>query len=131
MSINHIISEICNSWIWEVILIGDNIILLDYEQQFMGSLHVVDSRSRTWASSCCYLLRVLECSWFFLIECWINFKIGLWGSQYSYGPQWSLLWALYHDDMVYEGWIYSRFILMHKSILIITQGCTWDNEQGL
>ena len=31
MSIDHIISEIYNSNIWKVILIGDNIILLDYE----------------------------------------------------------------------------------------------------
>ena len=31
MSIDHIISEIYNSKIWKVILIGDNIILLDYE----------------------------------------------------------------------------------------------------
>ena len=30
MSIDHIISEICNSKIGEVILIGDNTILLNY-----------------------------------------------------------------------------------------------------
>ena len=47
MSINHIISRICNSRIGEIILIGDNTTLLDYEHQFMGSLHVVDSKSRT------------------------------------------------------------------------------------
>ena len=41
-------SGICNSRIGEVILIGDNITLLDYEHQFMGSLYVVDSRSQTW-----------------------------------------------------------------------------------
>ena len=43
MSIDYIISEICNSRIREVILIGDNTTLLDYEYQFMGSLHIVNS----------------------------------------------------------------------------------------
>ena len=37
-----------NSRIWEVILIGDRTTLLDYGHRFMGSLHAVDSRSRTW-----------------------------------------------------------------------------------
>ena len=46
MSIDHIITEICNSRIGEVILIGDCTILLDYKHQLIGSLHVVDSRSR-------------------------------------------------------------------------------------
>ena len=39
-----------NKWvynlkIWVVILVGDNSTLLDYGHQFIGSLHVVDSRS--------------------------------------------------------------------------------------
>ena len=38
---------------------------------------------------------------------------------------------MYHDDMVYEGWIDSRFIFVHKDILIISQGCIKDNEQGI
>ena len=62
MSINHIISRICNSRIGEIILIGDNTTLLDYEHQFMGSLHVVDSKSRTQNLSHGYLHRVLKCS---------------------------------------------------------------------
>ena len=33
--------------------------------------------------------------------------------------------------MFYEDWIDSRFILLHKGILIIMQGFTRDNEQGL
>ena len=37
-------SGIYNSGIEEIILIGDNITLLDYEHQFMRSLHVIDSR---------------------------------------------------------------------------------------
>ena len=44
MSIGLIISEICDLKIKEVILIGNNTTLLDYEHQFMGSLHVVNSR---------------------------------------------------------------------------------------
>ena len=44
MLIDHILSKICNSMIGDVILIGSSI-LSDYGQQFMGSLHVIDSRS--------------------------------------------------------------------------------------
>ena len=33
--------------------------------------------------------------------------------------------------MVYEGWISSMFILVHKAILVISQGCIGDNEQGI
>ena len=44
MSVDHKISKICNSRILEVILIGDSTTLLDYEHQFMESLHAVDSR---------------------------------------------------------------------------------------
>ena len=62
MSINHIISEIYNSLIGEVILISDNTTLLDYKHQFMWSLHIVDSKSRTPSSSHCYLHMILECS---------------------------------------------------------------------
>ena len=62
MLVDHIISRICNSRIRDVILIGDNTTLLDYEHQFMGSLHEVDSRPQTQALSCCYLHRVLEYS---------------------------------------------------------------------
>ena len=47
MLVDHIISEIYNSRIVKTILIDDNIILLDYEHQFMGSLYALDSRSRT------------------------------------------------------------------------------------
>ena len=47
MSDDHIISGIYNSRIGKVILIDDSTTLLDYEHQFMGSLHVMDSRSRT------------------------------------------------------------------------------------
>ena len=43
------IGEIYNSMIWEVILIGDSTTLLDYRHHFMGSLHVVNSRSQTRA----------------------------------------------------------------------------------
>ena len=42
-----IMSGICNSRIWKVILIGDNTTLLYYKHQFRGSLHAMDSRSWT------------------------------------------------------------------------------------
>ena len=35
---------------------------------------------------------------------------------------------IYHDDTIYEGWIGFRFTLMHKGVLVITQGCTKDSE---
>ena len=44
------------------------------------------------------------------------------------GPYFELI---YHDSTVYEGQIGSRFFLMHKSVLVITQSCIGDNEQGL
>ena len=69
MSIDHIISEICNPMIEEVIVIGDSTIFLDYKHQFIGSLHAEDSRLWIQASSCCYLHRVLECNKFSLVEC--------------------------------------------------------------
>ena len=38
---------------------------------------------------------------------------------------------IYHDNTIYKGWIGSKFILVHKGILVSTQGCIGDNEQGL
>ena len=49
----------------------------------------------------------------------------MWGCS---GPHYDLI---YHDDTIYEGWIDSRFILEHKGVLVIMQGCTNDNEQVL
>ena len=50
MSVDHIISWIFNSRIRKIILIGDNTTLLDYEHEFMGSLHAMDSKSLIRAS---------------------------------------------------------------------------------
>ena len=44
------------------------------------------------------------------------------------GPHSNLI---YYDDMVYKNSISSRFILVHKGVLIITQSCIENNEQGL
>ena len=44
------------------------------------------------------------------------------------GPYFELI---YHDDTIYKGWIHSKLILMHKSVLVTTQGCTRDSEQVL
>ena len=62
MLVDHIISRICDSRVEEVILISDSTTLLDYRHQFIGSLHVVGSRSHTRSLSHCYLHRVLKCS---------------------------------------------------------------------
>ena len=47
MSIDHIMSEICNLRIGEIILIDDSNTLLNYGYQFIKNLYAVDSRSRT------------------------------------------------------------------------------------
>ena len=62
MSIDHIISEIYNLRIKDVILIGDDTILLYYRYRFMGSPHIVDSRLQSRVLLLCYLYKVLECS---------------------------------------------------------------------
>ena len=46
------------------------------------------------------------------------------------GPSGPYFELIYHDDMVYDGWISSRFIFLDKSVLVITQGCIWENEQS-
>ena len=43
------------------------------------------------------------------------------------GPHFDLK---YHHDIIYESQIDSRFILVHKGVLVISQHYTWDNEQG-
>ena len=47
------------------------------------------------------------------------------------GPSGPRSKLIYHDDTVYEGWIGSRFTLVHKGVLVIMQGCIGNNEQGL
>ena len=44
------------------------------------------------------------------------------------GPCYELI---YHDDIVYKGWIGSKFTLVHKGVLVIMQGYIRDSEQGL
>ena len=44
------------------------------------------------------------------------------------GPNGPCSKLIYHDDMVYEGWIDSKFILVHKAVLATMQGYTTDNE---
>ena len=47
------------------------------------------------------------------------------------GPSGSRSEVIYHDDMFYEACISSKFILVHKRVLVITQGFIEDNEQVL
>ena len=42
-----------------------------------------------------------------------------------------LVLSLLSCDTFYDGWIDSRLILVHNSILVIMQGCIRDNGQGL
>ena len=46
----------------------------------------------------------------------------------SSGPRSELI---YHDGMIYDGWIDSWFIIMYKCVLVIMQGCVRDSEQVL
>ena len=52
-------------------------------------------------------------------------------NKYSYGLSGPCFELIYYDGMTYEDWIDSRFILVHKGVLVILQGYTRDNEQGL
>ena len=57
--------------------------LLYYKHQFIRRLNKIGSKFEPkYLVSWCYLHRVLEYIWFFVVRCWINFKIGFWGSQY-------------------------------------------------
>ena len=47
------------------------------------------------------------------------------------GPNGAHSELIYHDGTVYEGWIGSRFIIVHKVILVISQGYIGDNEQSI
>ena len=76
----------------------------------MWSLYEVDNMPGTQASFCCYLHMVLECSWFSIMRCWINFKIGFWRANTLIGPNGPHYELIYHDDMVCKGWIKSRAI---------------------
>ena len=53
------------------------------------------------------------------------------GASTPMDPSGTLFELIYHDDMIYESLIDFRFILVHKGVLIIMQGCIGDNEQGL
>ena len=39
--------------------------------------------------------------------------------------------SIYLDGTIYKDWINSKFTLVHKSILVITQSCTRNSEQGI
>ena len=103
---------------------------INYKHQFM-SLHVVDSRSQTQALSCCYLNTILECNWFSIVDVESTSKLDYGRFNSLMGPSSPYFKLIYHDDMVYESWIGPRFILVHKDVLVITQGCIRDSEQGL
>ena len=46
------------------------------------------------------------------------------------GPNGPYSTLIYHDGTIYEYWIDSRFIFVHKRVLVITQGFTGDSEHG-
>ena len=47
------------------------------------------------------------------------------------GPSGPLFELIYLVGMDYEGRIGSKFTFVHKSILVIMEGCTRVSEQGL
>ena len=58
-------------------------------------------------------------------------KLDYKGVSNPMGPIGPLFKFIYHNDMVYEGWIGSMFTLMHKVVLVIMQGCTRGQKQIL
>ena len=46
------------------------------------------------------------------------------------GPNRPCFELIYHDDISYEGYIGSMFTLVHKGVLLTTQGYIRDNKQG-
>ena len=49
-------------------------------------------------------------------------------NQLHMGPNGPCSKLIYYDDIVYEGYITSRFTFVYKGVLIITQGCIGNNE---
>ena len=54
-------------------------------------------------------------------------KLDCKGANDLMGPSCPYSELKYHDDTIYEGYISSWFTLVHKGILVITQGCTKDS----
>ena len=53
------------------------------------------------------------------------------GASTPMGPNGPYFELIYHNSTIYEGQIGSRFILMHKSVFVITNSCIGHNKQGL
>ena len=47
------------------------------------------------------------------------------------GPRGPYYKLIHHDGTVYDSWISSKFILMHKGILVNMQGCIANNDNWL
>ena len=94
--------------------------LLDYRDQFMGRLYIVDCRSRTQGTG---MQLTLYKGMLSQLQNWVLKNLVL-----SYGSQWFPLKLMYLDDIVYKGWIGSQFTCVHKVILVITQGCIGVSE---
>ena len=47
------------------------------------------------------------------------------------GPSSSCFELIYFVGMSFEGWIGCKFTFMHKSVLVIMQGCIGVSEQGV
>ena len=97
MLVDHIISGIYNSGIWEVILIGDNTTLLDYGHRFnYGLEHLV---------SHCNIHKVIEWRWLSVVGCWVNFKFYYEGASTPMCPSGPHSELIFLDDMIYDGWM--------------------------
>ena len=46
------------------------------------------------------------------------------------GPNGLCSKLIYHDDIVYDDQINSKFVLVQKGVLVITYDCIGDNEHG-
>ena len=108
----------------DVILISDSITLLYYKHQLIESLHAVYSRLQTLT----YLV-VIYIGYYSVIDSlqWdvgSPLKLDFEEANTLMGPNGHRFGLIYHDDTGYEGWIDSRFTLVHKGILVMMQGWT-------
>ena len=62
----------------------------------------------------------MECSWFSLVNVESTSKLDYEGVNTLMGPNGPHAELIYHDDIVYEGWIDSKFILVHKGVFVIS-----------
>ena len=62
--------------------------------------------------------------------CQVNLEFDYEGASTPMGPNGPRSALIYHGGTIYEYWISSRFIFVHKRVLVITQSFIGNSEQG-